>query len=509
MAHLLRCLSVCAALTACLAAQRIDLRVVGGSMPGQLEMSVAGGTPFQVGVILLSVTRGPTPLALLDPPDPRHLDVGLELAGLAVAGPFLAAGSVVGPTLAVPTMPAILDAALYFQAVSLPGSPRFVDSVSLPRAVRFAPAGAFRDRFAALQNSRSFCPVLPADDGRVLLAGGGAGALFAQVARKDTEWFDPMTDGYTTGPDLTAERSLHTATRLEDGRWLIVGGVDRLNDPQPTAEIWNPVAATFTATSPMATPRMGHAATLLQDGRVLVSGGITDLNAPNTPIDPIYSITRSTEIFDPTTGRWATGPQLRRPRAGHAIVPRADGRVLLCGGVSWTTLVLFRVPALESSTDLFDPTTDTIVAGPTLRHARAQCSTIEVAPGRWLLAGGIGAISLSQPGTPTAAAEIYDEASNGFAATGSLAQQRTLHAAFALGNGRVLHVGGGDGTLFAITPLASTEIYDLATGTFSAGLPLNQARAAFAAYETATGQIHVIGGEGPNGVDNSSEFFYR
>jgi hypothetical protein len=258
----------------------------------------------------------------------------------------------------------------------------------------------------------------------------------------------------------------------------------------------------------MATPRMGHAASLLADGRVLVSGGITDLNAPNTPIDPIYSITRSTEVFDPATGSWAAGPQLRRPRAGHAAIARADGRILLCGGVSWTT-ILFRLPTMESSSDLFDPVANTMTAGPTLRQARAQGTAIEIAPGRWLLAGGVGTISLTQWGTPTATAEIYDEASNAFAATGSMAQARALHLAFALGNGRFLHAGGGDGTLFALTALASAEVYDAATGAWSAGPGLNVARAAAGAYTTATGQLHVLGGDTPNGVDNSTEFLSR
>lgn len=509
MSDLLRPALLAAALAAVAPAQGLDLRAEGGSMPGTIDLELSGGTAFrQAGLILMSITRGPTPLALVDPPDPRSLDVGLELADLALSGPFLAGGLYQAPSIPVPNLPSIVDAALYFQGLSLPGSPRLVDRISIPRAVRFAPAGAFRDRFASFLYPRSFFPVLPGNDGRVLLAGGGAGALFAQVARKDTEWFDPMTDGYAQGPDLTVERSLHTATRLDDGRWLIVGGVDRLNDPQTSAEIWDPVAGTFTAVASMTVPRMGHAATLLPDGRVLVSGGITDLNAPSTPIDPIFSITVSTEIYDPAIDRWTNGPQLRRPRAGHAAIRRADGRVLLCGGVSWYTFIV-RLPRVEDTTDLFDPSGPSISAGPTMRQARAQGTTVEVASGRWLLAGGVGTISLTQWGTPTAAAEIYDEASNAFTATGSMSQARTLHAVFPLGGGRFLHLGGGDGTLFAVVPLQSSEIFDTATGAFTAGPAMSQARAAFGSYVTATGQLHVLGGDGPNGVDNSSEFYYR
>ena len=50
-------------------------------------------------------------------------------------------------------------------------------------------------------------------------------------------------------------------------------------------------------------------------------------------------------------------------------------------------------------------------------------------------------------------------------------QRRALQEAYPIGNGRVLHVGGGDGTLFALTPLSSCEIWDAATGQFTAALP--------------------------------------
>ncbi len=386
-------LAASAALPPLLPAQVLDLRCEGGSMPGTIELDLAGGQAFQQrGLILLALSPGPTPLALVDPFDPRSLDVGLELVDLTMSGLFLAGGLFDAPSIAVPNLPQIVDRPLFFQGLSLPGQPRLVDCLSLPRAVRFAPAGAFRDRFVVLAYPRSFFPVLPGADGRVLAAGGGAGAIFAQVARKDSEWFDPIADAFSPGPDMTVERSLHTATTLPDGRFLIVGGVDRLNDPLASAEIWDPAAGSFTATGSMATPRMGHDAALLPDGRVLVSGGITDLDAPVTPIDPIFSITRTTELFDPATGRFTPGPLLRAPRAGHHAIRRADGRVLLCGGVSWSLFF----PQVLASTDVFDPVTRTISAGPAMLQARAQGTTTPLGAGRWLLAGGVGTISLTQ-----------------------------------------------------------------------------------------------------------------
>lgn len=506
----LRSVAALTALALSLPAQDLELTVQGGSVPGQIDWSVGTGQPFaQGGFIILSTGLGPTPLAILDSRDPRSLGVGSELLSVTVGGPFLADGYFRPAPLPVPNMPSLFDAALHMQSISVQGTQYFVDKVSERRTVRFGPAGSWRDRGTAFSSPRSFFPVIDGGDGRALIVGGGSGAIFAQIAQKSCEFYDPATDSFAPAPDLTTERSLHTATRLSDGRWLIVGGVDFRNDPQATAEIWDPVAGTFTAVASMALQRGGHAASLLPDGRVLVTGGLTDLNAPSTPIDPIYSVTDRTEIYDPVADRWSPGPLLNRVRAGHVHIQRADGRVLIAGGVGWRRIII-RIPVVEDTTDLFDPASQSIAAGPNLRNARAECSVADLGNGRWLLAGGVGTISLTQWGAPTASAEIYDEAGNSFAATGSMAQQRVLQEAYPIGGGRVLHVGGGDGTLFALTPLASCEIWDAATGQFSAAPPLTASRAAYGAWQTPTGQFHVMGGSsGTTGVVNSNEVFYR
>jgi hypothetical protein len=149
---------------------------------------------------------------------------------------------------------------------------------------------------------------------------------------------------------------------------------------------------------------------------------------------------------------------------------------------------------ISSTAELYNPATRTFAstASPMTTKRLSQTATL-LANGRVLLAGGDDA-------TKTGSAEVYDPQTGMFTATGSMAGPRFWHAAARLTDGRVLVVGG-DGTNCWMSEqcdphkLATSELYDPATGQFTPGPSLHQARDLHSVFSLAGDRAVVIGGE--------------
>lgn len=70
--------AILAALSTLAPAQDIKLVAEGGSFPGFIKLSMGPSKVGNTGVFLISITKGPTPLSIVDPRDPRLLYVGTE-----------------------------------------------------------------------------------------------------------------------------------------------------------------------------------------------------------------------------------------------------------------------------------------------------------------------------------------------------------------------------------------------------------------------------------------------
>ena len=140
-----------------------------------------------------------------------------------------------------------------------------------------------------------------------------------------------------------------------------------------------------------------------------------------------------------------------------------------------------------------------------LRTARSRgaLSASEVATllpdGRVLVAGGIDA-----SGKPLASAELYDPATGTWSLTGSMTTPRAAHTSTLLMNGKVLVAGGG-GLGIPGSVLASAELYDPATGTWGSIGSMIEARGQHSATLLADGKVLVAGGAGVSSRADSYE----
>ncbi|MDE2837487.1 MAG: hypothetical protein OXL97_08270 [Chloroflexota bacterium] len=102
--------------------------------------------------------------------------------------------------------------------------------------------------------------------------------------RAHAEIYDPVADTWTYTAPMAIGRNLPALTPLPDGRLLVSGGQALEGEPGASGslpddllastEIFDPRTDAWSPGPDMLEPRMGHSATVLQDGRVLIVGGI-------------------------------------------------------------------------------------------------------------------------------------------------------------------------------------------------------------------------------------------
>jgi hypothetical protein len=297
----------------------------------------------------------------------------------------------------------------------------------------------------------------------LLLVLGGAGSI--AVAQS------PGT--FTATGSMTAARSRHTATLLNNGKVLITGG-GRL----ASAELYDPATETFTPTGDMTTPRWLHTATLLSDGKVLIAGGYT-----GDPIHPMPSA--SAEIYEPDTGTFSRTGDMNQGRTGHTANLLANGTVLITGGSfgAWPVL---------ADAEVYDADTGTFAAAAAYASGAVTC---DFCPPDVLLADGRVLFDQVQP------AQVYDPATGTFNPTGAMVYPAHT-AATLLRNGNVLLTGGE--TDFGRS--ASAELYDPEAGTFSASSNMASRRVWHSSTLLADGSVLIAGGETDNVVEGGSYF---
>lgn len=320
------------------------------------------------------------------------------------------------------------------------GLPLAYGSAELKSLEIFDPlSNTFTAIAATMQENASMHTATRLSDGRVLFAGGSgvsAGVGGTSVARTVADLFDPGTRAMAPAPSsMLHARSSHTATLLADGRVFLAGGLLESKASTSTSELFDPLARSFLASATkMSLPRVWHTATALPGDLALIAGG----SAVRTDADPSYNVDSSlaeAEVFDGKTGTSTALPRkMLSPRRSHTatFVPES-GRVLLTGGLPFGSS-----SSALSTAELFDPTGASPSIPLTMTAPRINHTATRLQDGRILIAGGS-----TGGGVVHATAELFDPKTGALtAAANKLVSSRTRHAATLLDDGRVLLCGG-------------------------------------------------------------------
>lgn len=333
--------------------------------------------------------------------------------------------------------------------------------------------------------------------------------VFAATDADDRTSFDTvyaMHGTFTidrTTPGLPQPRGGHTATLLDDGRLIVIGGTrDLTSEGYATGLTWSLGDEAFQPlNTSMGGPRTGHSATLLPDGRILILGG-----ARRGTLDDLQNLVETVEIFDPSDETFRSIPFEGDPirRALHTASLHRSGDQIFVDLYGGRGDVRYRpAPELGIRQDLrrFVFRNDSLIAispapGPSLDyamwgHSQSVLDRFEQgANRRYLIAG-----TRSAEAEPVAFRLGYEPALGILQEdTGTPNRARRRHAS-ALVTDRFVGVFGGFGESRS-APLNDVEIYAGQAGRFFIFPESNVLlrRYGLTATNLSDGRILLVGG---------------
>jgi len=295
-------------------------------------------------------------------------------------------------------------------------------------------------------------------DGKVLVAGGcaappaGSPGCFPATEQRSAELYDPSSGKWSPTGEMTVGHLRHSATLLPStltatcGAVLAVGSsIDPSNNTagEADAEVYDAASRTWSPTAPSQLGRAKHTATLLQNGGVLVVGGVFSLT--NTP-------TGRSELYDPAKAAWSpTGTDDAAPRFfGHSATLLPGGEVLVAGGTG-------NAEEARKQAQLYDPKATPDPANPQVGGGAWRTTGSLAVERSYHTATLLGDGSVLVTGGGDASTELYDPIGGEWKPAGTLPSAAAVSAvksatspsglpnatATLLSDGSVLVVGPG------------------------------------------------------------------
>jgi hypothetical protein len=168
--------------------------------------------------------------------------------------------------------------------------------------------------------------------------------------------YDAVSNAFRPGGIMISDHS--AATLLINGKVLFAGGAPI--GRSSSAELYDSTTGTFASTGDMAWRRVWHSLTSLPDGMALAAGGETESCTGNACW--FAGSTVSAELYDPAAGKFVGTADMAEAREVHTATLLKDGRVLIAGGVSYGGIGVFR--GSLASAELYTP--DVLVPAPVL-----------------------------------------------------------------------------------------------------------------------------------------------
>jgi hypothetical protein len=273
----------------------------------------------------------------------------------------------------------------------------------------------------------------PLKNGQVLVAGGG-------TAKADL--YNPSTRTFSPTGRMPVAVTGATATLLSNGKVLVAGGFAGTHQVA-SAELYNPATGTWAATGAMTKPRSGQTATLLPNGQVLVTGGGCNGSGYGCNAGSSEVAQRSAELYNPATGTWTRTGSMTDGRQSAAAILLKNGDVLVAGGFNNCDDDFC---SDTRTAELYNPATGKWASTGSMHAAREQFGATLVKNGQVLVEGGLNEGGFSGVSARYSSAELYNPATGTWSLTASMAVKRVGQTATLLRNGWVLVAGGGTAT---------------------------------------------------------------